>query len=258
MNDPFQAAADLPGVSVAALRTRVAIDELFWDRRLRARPDLAASVQVAEARASAALDGAELSLGAGERPDATPMGRVVAAAERVATEVALPGTLIDSAPLQLLARLGAVAGAGFLPDDALGRPRSVATADDPLRLGLLPPVEQVRPRLAGLARLLVGESGAPGVVVAGVVHAELLALRPFEFGSGLVARGMGVATLAARGVDPSGLLAPSVGWVRLGRPAYVTALRAYLSGTPAGLATWLIANADAIDAAVEHTRELLD
>jgi Fic family protein len=105
--------------------------------------------------------------------------------------------------------------------------------------------------------LLAAPTVAPALVVAAVVHGELLALRPFGFGSGLVARAAGRAVLISRGVDPLAVLAPSAGLTFLGRSAYVSAARAYLSGTPGGLAAWVLHCCLAVERAVDETRVLL-
>lgn len=261
MTDAFAQVAVLPGVRAASDSARAAVDGLFWDRGLRDRlGSIAGLVSSNEARASAALDGVDLPLDlvvSGAALDETPMGKVVAAALRATGEARADAALIDSTPLQLLARLATQVGRDFLPDDALGRPRSDDHPDDPLHLGGLPPVEQVLPRLLALSRLLAGPTGAPALVVSAVVHGELLALRPFGFGSGLVARAAGRAVLLARSVDPVAVLAPSAGLAFLGRSAYVTAARAYLGGTPGGLAAWVVHCCLAVERAVDETRGLL-
>ena len=262
MTDAFAKVAELPGVLAAGDAARSAVDGLFWDRGLRDRlGSIAGLVANNEARASAALDGADLPLElvvSGAALDETPMGKVVAAALRATTEGRTGAALIDSAPLQLLARLAAQVGRDFLPHAALGQPRIEDEADDPLHLGGLPPVVQVLPRLAGLSRLLAAPTVAPALVVAAVVHGELLALRPFGFGSGLVARAAGRSALISRGVDPLAVLAPSAGLAFLGRSAYVSAARAYLSGTPGGVAAWVLHCCLAVERAVDETRVLLD
>ena len=71
-------------------------------------------------------------------------------------------------------------------------------------------------------------------------------LRPFGWGSGLLARALLRLVLASRGVDPSLFSIPEHGIWQQGRPAYVKALRAYASGTPEGVRDFLVWNATAI------------
>ena len=52
--------------------------------------------------------------------------------------------------------------------------------------------------------------------------------------------------LAARGVDPSLFSIPEHGMLELGRPAYVSALKAYASGTPDGVRDFLVWHATAV------------
>ena len=82
-------------------------------------------------------------------------------------------------------------------------------------------------------------------------------LGPFGFGSGLVARASEHALLIARGVDPSAIVAPSAGLMRLGRPAYVSAARAYLSATADGVSEWVCHICTAFELSVAESLEYL-
>ena len=134
--------------------------------------------------------------------------------------------------------------------DALGRPRAVGTAyDDPLGLGPAPEPVEVAARLDGLARVLTGGTSAPAVVVAAVVHGELMALRPFGSADGLVARAAARLVLVDRGLDPKAVSAPEVGHVELDHQQsgeYADALRSYVSGGPDGVARWVVHCARAV------------
>jgi hypothetical protein len=173
-------------------------------------------------------------------------------------------------PRQALARLHVLAAADLVRDpDALGRPRAAGAAcDDPLGLGPPPEPVEVAARLDGLARVLTAGTSAPAVVVAAVVHGELMALRAFGTADGLVARAASRLVLVDRGLDPKAVSAPEVGHVELGRahghgdghgdghdhasapPAdeldYASALRAYVSGGPDGVAAWVVHCARAV------------
>ena len=98
----------------------------------------------------------------------------------------------------------------------------------------------------GLAQLLTEPTEAPALVVAAIAHAELASVRPFAWGSGLLARASVRLVLASRGVDPSLFSIPEHGMFEMGRPAYVNALRAYSTGTSAGVSTWIVWQATAI------------
>jgi hypothetical protein len=71
-------------------------------------------------------------------------------------------------------------------------------------------------------------------------------VRPFAWGSGLLARASVRLVLAGRGVDPSLFSIPEHGMLELGRPAYVAALRDYASGTPAGVTSFIVWQATAV------------
>lgn len=248
MSDALATLADLPGVADAAEAARSEIDALLWDRAVRARAaEVVAESALVGARDSAALEGAELDLAVVRAGlDASPIGRAVAASVDVTSEIP---TLVDVwqvAPLQVLARLHVVAARGFTDPADLGRPRIDDVVVDPLHLGAVPPAAGIPERLAGLADVLTRPTTAPAIVVAAVAHAEVLAMRPFHWGSGLIARACVRLVLAGRGVDPDLLGRPEAGMLSQGRRTYVEALRAYASGEPGGVAQWLVWNATAI------------
>lgn len=242
--DPFAGLIELPGVAEEAERARGAIDALLWDRGVRAR--MGAVVAASRLRggwASAAIDGADVrpeSLHGGAGPDDSPIGRVVAASLLLQDQVPRVVAISEQAPLQAWAALHAVVAHGFVPSAELGRPRSGPTADDPLRLGPVPTARDAALRLEALGRRLLVPTTAPAVLLAGVAHAELQALRPFAWGSGLVARATVRLVLAARGVDPDGACVPEAGVLALGRASYAQALRSYLTATPEGVGAWLV------------------
>jgi hypothetical protein len=186
------------------------------------------------ARASGALDGADLPLdvvrrtvrAGGHLPD--PEGPVVEGALRVAAEVGLLQETWRRAPLQVLARLHVLAAAGRAATDELGRPRPEAAA-----------------RLASLASLL-SSTDAPAIVVSAVVHGEILATQAFPVGGGVVARAAGRLVLVTRGLDPAALSVPEVGHVDLGVSVYEAALADYVAGGQDGVAQWVVHCAQAV------------
>ncbi len=249
MNDPLVGLLDLPGVAPALERARAAVDELLWDRAVgRDLGLVTAESALRGAWANAWFDGAECGLPelrTGAVLDGSPIGRVLAGTVGLHAQLPDLVAVIGSAPAQALAGMHAVVAHGFVPDGDLGRPRGEA-ADDPLRLGELAPPAEVSQRLGDLARMLVN-SEAPGVLVAAVAHAEIASLRPFSWGSGLVARALPRLVLAQRGVDPGMLGAPELGLKAVGRPAYVRAVRDYAQGSPEGVAAMIRLVAAAVE-----------
>ena len=207
---------------------------MLSDRGLRRRSaDVSAESSVRGAWASAWLSGAEYPLD-DVRSGAVISDPVVQGALRAQSSI---GSLADTwsqAPRQALARLHALAAADLVDDPAgLGRP--VLSAAD---------------RLDTLASVLTTTS-APAVVVAALVHAEVLTLDAFAPASGVVARAAVRLTLVERGLDPKSLAVVEAGHREL-RGEYDEALAAYATGAPAGIARWIRHQADAV---VAGTRE---
>jgi hypothetical protein len=201
----------------------------MWRRDVRRKADEFALSSIERgARASAAIEGADVV-----EPDDSPMGRVLASAIAVTAEVPGQVRIWSTAPLQAIAHLHAVAARPFSDEEDLGRPRTSNIADDPLRIGAVVPEDQLAARLNSLVDL--SRADAPAVLVAALVHAELMTLRPFTWGSGLVARAAVRLVLADRAVDPSNFSIPEYGMLEQGRPAYVTAMRGYASGSGEGM-----------------------
>lgn len=222
MPDPLTPLLDLPDVVDAATKARKAVDQLLGHPMLR-RSSGPVSVESAlrGARASAELEGAGYDLEAVRAGAVTDP--VVQGSLRVAGGL---GPLVDTwtmAPLQVLAKVHVLAARDILATVELGRPRA-----DP----------EVAARLSGLGDLVAGGTDAPAVIVAAVVHGELLAMGAFEGPNGLVARAAARLTLIAKGVDPKAVSVPEVG--HLSRQLeYVGAANAYATGTPDGVRSWL-------------------
>ena len=250
--------AALPGVPEAVASAREACTALRWHQALRRRTaEAAAESTVRAARASAALEGAELPVALvrdqlrGARPlPADAVGSTVAGALRATIEAGRLGEVTRRSPAQALARLHTAAAAGLVADDALGRPRRPG---EPARdLGgagrPAPPGEELTARLDALAALLSAGGDVPALVLAAVAHGEVLTLRPFVVGSGVVARALFRAVVVDRGLDPTGVAVPEAALLTSGLPAYAAALAGYAQGTPAGVAGWLRYCADAVTA----------
>lgn len=237
MDDPLAGVTELPGVAEALERARGVVDRLLGQRLLLRRgAAVSAESALRGARASAALEGAVADLDAVR--DGTVRAPAVQGALRVSAESGRLAETWSLAPRQVLARLHTLAAADAVAADGLGRPRADRVADDPLDLGdPLPPAE-VTARLDALCALLLSRTEAPAIAVAAVVHGELLTLRPFGWGDGIVARAAQRLTLVSRGLDPKAVVMPEVGHLELATD-YADAIRAYREGTPHGVALWI-------------------
>ena len=216
--DPLAWLSELDGVPSAFAATRDGIDVMLRDRGLRrTAPEQTAESLLVGAHASAVLEGSESSLEDVRAGSGDPLAL---AAVRASTEVLSLVPVIGRSPLQTLARLHVLAGGNGAPGSAEGAAR-----------------------LQSLSRTLLATK-APALLVAAVVHGELLAARPFGTGDGLVARAAERLVLVARGVDPASLVVPEAGHLAL-RPAYESNLRGYRDGGPAGVHSWLLYAAEA-------------
>lgn len=241
-SDPLMPLATLPGVAEAVDASRAAMDGLLREPALRRRRgDVRALARVHSAWASAALAGCEIGLDNFEPPFADDeSGRVAEASLQASSEVGGMADVWRNAPLQVLARLHAVASARLVGPDARGRPRA-----DPV----------VGRRLATLAEV-VSQTAVSGVVESAVVHGELMTLRPFGSVDDIVARAASRVVLVQRGVDPDALTVPEVGLQQLGADAYRDALDGFAAATPQGLAHWITFHAAAVQRGATYTRTL--
>ena len=251
--DQLAVLTDLPDVRGRADAAREACTKLRFHEALRRRiPEASAESRVRGAQASAALDGAEfpvdvvreLMSGARDWPaDLDPGLLTLKGAVAATAESERVVSLVRTAPLQALARLHVAAASPVVSGDALGRPRiGDEGCSELVDLGPAPPPTVVAARLASLSDVIVAAAGSnrvPAAVVAGLVHAEITAVRPFVHGNGLVARAMERSLVQALGLDPTGVAVPEAGHVSNGGPAYLGALTAYAQGGTAGVGLWL-------------------
>ncbi len=267
------ALADLPGVREKAEAVREACTRLRFHEALRRRiPEAAAESRVRGARASAVLDGAdypldlvrELTTGSRPWPEelgpdlATLRGAIAATAE---SERA--ATIVLTAPLQALARLHVAAASPLVAAGSLGRPRiDEEDCTEFVDLGPAPTAAVVADRLGQLAGMVTVAATAtnriPAVVISSLVHAEIIAIRPFVHGNGLVARAMARALIKALGLDPTGVAVPEAGHVANGTVTYTGSSAAYGKGTAAGVGLWLGQAADAVLKGVEEGVRICD
>ncbi|EFQ82079.1 hypothetical protein HMPREF0063_12787 [Aeromicrobium marinum DSM 15272] len=219
--DPFISAASLEGIPSTYAAARDGIDSLLRDRGLRrSTPDDTSRSLLQGAAATARLEGSIVDpddLAAGEG-DATAR-----AALRLSSQLLGLLSTWNRSPVQALARMHALAAAGSVPDAELGRPV------DPTGVG----------RLTSLAEMLGRPTQAPGLVVAALVHAEIVAAGAFASHNGVVGRAAERLLLVAKGVDPASVTVPEAG--HAAEPAgYRSALAAYAGGEPAGVHQWLM------------------
>lgn len=233
MPDPLAPLVDLPGVADGVAAARTAVGTLLGNRALRRRSaDVSAESSLRGAWASAVLSGADVAL-ADVRSGAAAGDPVVQGALRAQAAIPALADTWTRAPRQVLARLHALAAADLADASVLGRPTNGAD------------------RLDTLAAVLAATT-APAVVVAGIVHGELLALDAFAPSSGVVARTAVRLTLIDRGLDPKSLVVVEAGHRELAAE-YPAALDAYRTGTPDGIAEWLRHCAAAVVAGARET-----
>jgi hypothetical protein len=231
-SDPLAPLVELPGVAEASEQAREALGRAHRHRtNLRGWPRTAAEAALRAARASSVLDGGPLQLPEQGEPDPVLAGALRVAEALEGGETALVGVW-QRAPLQALARLHALAAAGVADDDRLGRPRGDV---------------EVGRRLELLAEVVTGATRVPAPVRAAVAHGELLTLAPFGTADGVVARAVSRLVTIATGLDPHGLGVPEMYWMRHSGD-YRAAARGFASGTPDGLAAWLVMSCRALHA----------
>lgn len=157
---------------------------------------------------------------------------------------------------QLLARAHTVVGAGWLPVDALGRLRTDEPALDQRGLGSSSTGLEVASRIDLLART-VATTTAPALVVAALVHAEVLAVRPFVAGNGLVARLVARVIATSGGLDPTGSILPELTWAAAPQ-VYTAGAAGYATGEPERVAAWFTAYASAVVAGATAARAVAE
>lgn len=245
MTDPLAPLLEMPDVLEAADRARDALAAAHrHPANLRGWDKTATEASWRAGRSSAAIDGGSIELvrnGDFDEP-------VLSGAMRVAQ--ALDGESLPQlvsvwtrAPLQTLARLHVLA-ANELTDDPelLGRPRADA---------------ELGQRLALLAQLITGATKAPAPILAAVVHAELLALEPFVYANGVVARAASRLVCASTGLDPHNLGVPEVTWFKR-VVEYRDLSAAFGAGDPDGIRGWLLLSSEALESGADEARSIAD
>lgn len=225
-SDPLARLERLEGVPSSYAATRDGIDVLLRDRGLRrTTPEQTTESLLRGAHASAVLAGSDASL---EQARDGEGDTVLQAALRVGAELLGQVPVLARAPVQAFARLHALTG-GASP----GQPVSPEAAA----------------RLQQLGRTVLA-TRAPALLVAALVHAEVVAAAPFADRNDLVARAAERLVLVQRGLDPASLLVPEAGHLAL-RAEYESNLRGYATGGAAGVHAWLLYAAEAYARAAE-------
>lgn len=218
--DIFAAANRLEGVPSAFAATRDGIDSLLRDRGLRrSDPQTTAESLLLGASATAALEGSGYDIETLRAGGGDP---TALAAVRLSTELLGLVPVWGRAPLQAVARIHALLGAGRVDPGDVGRPVNPDGAR----------------RLHALAQRVVGPTDAPALVVAALVHAEIAAAEAFCSDNAMVARAAERLVLVARGVDPASVTVPESGHAQAPE-AYAEARAAYAAGGDAGTRQWL-------------------
>lgn len=255
LGSALRALAALDPVDEAVTRARNACTELRWHNALRKRmPECRAESTVRAARASSALEGARYPIayvreviGAGREVPDDMSGTQLSAAVRVAAvaqEYSERPDALRGGLAHILSKLSLAAGAGLVPDEQLGRPR--LTGEVPGDLGGLPPApgpEELAERLGQLDALLADPT-LPGLVVAAILQGEIIALRPFVIGNGLIARALFRIQLVSSGVDPTGVGVPEAAFLS-DVQGYGQGGAAYTSGSD--VPGWIVSCATAVE-----------
>lgn len=268
-DDPLAGLLGLDGVADAVDGARAACEELRWHEGFRRRwREVRAEADLRAVRGSAAVDGARVPLTAvrrlavGSTADDSDL-RVVAGALRATALAARwrPDLGAPSGPPlppwgELLARLHTAAMRDLLPPQDLGRLRADDRPRDLTGLGPAPVGEVLAARMTLLTRTLA-TTRAPALVAAAVLHGELLTLRPFVAGNGVVARAAARLVIGVRGLDPTGAVVAETGWAQAPNP-YLGAAAGFGTGTAVGVAAWIGFLARSVVAGAEAGREVAD
>ena len=241
MSDPLVRLASNDSIAHSTAEAVKALDALAWNRDLRNfRAEYEALALRTSGYATGALDGAIMPEDVSSDPESSPMGELSAKALIVTAEAMQQIQAFKSSPIQVWARLHSL----LTDSDDRGKLRTTDDVDDPLHLGALVPASYVEGRIRDLNELIINSS-APALLVGAIAQAEISTVRPFAYGSHIVARATSRLVLASRGVDVSGLGVLEAGMYSIGRATYTRALGQYMSGTAEGVAGWVAWYCDA-------------
>ena len=150
--------------------------------------------------------------------------------------------------------VGPLAAGGRVGLEEVGVPRARQVRAREGGPGVAPQGEELVARLAGLVDLIEAPQ-APALVRAAIVHAEMLAARPFTAGNAAVGRLLVRHLLVRDGLEPTGTAVTDLYPGRV-PAAYVEAAGAYASGTMDGVVAWVVWQAEAVLAGVQEAQRL--
>jgi hypothetical protein len=263
--DPLAPLLELPGVADAVERARVACEELRWHEAYRRRwREVRAEAGLRATRASCAIEGVrvplslvrELATSGGAAPVVVGALRATVLAEQRMPDLGARGAPALPPLRQLLVRVHVAAAGDWLDEPDVGRLRTHGPAQDLTGLGPAPAGDELAARIDLLDRT-VRSTQVPALVVAAVVHAELLTLRPFRAANGLVARAVARLLLTARGMDPTGSVVPEASWAAALNP-YLGGAAGFATGSAEGVGAWLRGYGDAVVAGADEARAIAD
>ena len=264
-------------VRAAEAAVREACSELRWNEALRRRwREARAEAAIRGAIASGGVEGAVVSaevlreqVVAGSLTQAAtgdPGLDAVAGLWRAGTRLVgwMPDLVGRGRPVvpparSLLAALhrdvvGPLAAGGRVDLEEVGVPRAGQVPAREGGPGDAPQGEELAVRLAGLVGLIEAQQ-APALVRAAIVHAEMLAARPFTAGNAAVGRLLVRHLLARDGLEPTGTAVTDLYPGRV-PAAYAEAAGAYASGTMDGVVAWVVWQAEAVLAGVQEAQRL--
>lgn len=241
--DPLAPLLELSEVADALENARANVDRMLWHEALRNDDEpVAVEVGLHSASATLALDGYDCDverLREGDYDDPIVNGVL-----RI--EEHLP-KLVDFwavSPRFVLAKLHLLATRDF-PD--------AGTDFEPGRIEV---DESGSARINALCALIANPTKEiPAAMAAAVVHGELLSVRPFPVANNVVARAAARLALASKGLDPKLLITVDAGHLDR-QPEYVGAQRAWSTGTPDGVRSWLKHYGKALEAGAAETLQI--
>jgi hypothetical protein len=241
--DPLAPLLELSEVADALENARANVDRMLWHEALRSGDDLvAAEVALHSASATLALDGYDCDVerlreGAFDDPVISGVVRMVEA---------LPGLapMWPVSPRYVLAKLHTLATKEY-PDAGSDFEPGRVEVDDSGSM-----------RINALCALITHPTKEiPAAMTAAVVHGELLAVRPFPVANNVIARAAARLALASKGLDPKLLITVDAGHLER-QPEYVGAQRAFATGTPDGVRSWLKHYGKALEAGAAETLQI--
>lgn len=237
--DPLAGLAELPGVPEAVTQANDHLARLHrHPANLRGWDVTGAESVLRGARASAQLDGGSPRLPEDGQVEDPILAGALRAAELLAPDgVTETVTTWRRAPLQIIARINSVASPQM--SDPAFRQKTAGDAEF-----LVPgrPRRSTDARLQLLGKFITGGTKVNATVLSAVIHGELLTLQPFADATGVTARACSRLATIATGLDPRGLGVPEVWWNRR-RDEYQAKAEGFASGTPEGVAEWIVFHA---------------